>query len=101
MQENSKQNHKFGVEGKTRVMRWRATGNKMPVCMDVVKTLTRISRREEEIIRGLYLAFWIDWMEGKKDVRYWVGQRRDGYKITKRIVSVPQCNVEKTLIIKL
>lgn len=54
---NSKQNRKFGVQGKTRVMRWGATGNKMLMCMDVVKTLKKISRREEEIIRVLYLAF--------------------------------------------
>lgn len=57
MQENSKQSHKFRVQGKTRVMKGGATGNKMSMCMDVGKTLTRISRREKEIIRVLYLAF--------------------------------------------
>lgn len=100
MQENSKQNHKFGVQGKTRVMRWGATGTKMPVCMDVVKTLKRISRRGEEIIRVLYLAFWIDWEEERRH-KYWVGQRADGYKVTNCFDSIPQCNVEKTLMIKL
>lgn len=64
MQENSKQNHKFMVQSKTRVMRLEATGNKMLMCVEV-KTLKGISRREEELIRVLYMAFLIDWKEEK------------------------------------
>lgn len=60
MLENSKQNHKFVVQSKTRVMRLEATGNKMLLCVDEVKTLKGISRRVEEIIRVLYMAFLID-----------------------------------------
>lgn len=100
MQENSKQNRKFVVQSKTRVMRLAATGNKMLMCVDEVKTLKRISRREEEIIRLLYVAFLIDWKEGKTH-RYWVGQRAEEYKITNYFESALQRNVEKTLIIKL
>lgn len=100
MQENSKQNHKFVVQNKTRVMRLPATGNKMLMCVDEVKTLKRISRREEEIVRLLYVAFLIDWEE-EKPHRHWVGQRAEDYKITNYFESSLQCNVGKTPIIKL
>lgn len=33
--------------------------------------------------------------------RYWGGQKADGYEVINGFDSVPQCNVEKTLIIKL
>lgn len=60
MQENSKQNHKFVVQSKTRVMRLPATGNKMLMCVDEVKTLKSISRREGETVRLLYMTFLVD-----------------------------------------
>lgn len=100
MQENSKQNHKFVVQSKTRVMRLPATGNKMLMCVDEVKTLKTISRREGETVRLLYMTFLVDWEE-EKTHRYWVGQRAEDYEITNYIESALQCNVGKTLIIKL